>query len=77
MQESKLWKAQRGQIHTLTWRWTCYGGEDSVDGSRDQWQKVTGDDGGDPEIKGATVLAGTDDEWFGGISKISTYDIYT
>ena len=38
VQESELEKAQRGQIHTLTWRRTCYngnGGENPVDGGGD------------------------------------------
>ena len=58
VQESELREAQRGEIHTLTWRRTCYGangGEDSIDGGGDQREKVTGDDGDDSKTRGGSA----------------------
>ena len=79
VQESEKENAERGRVRTLTWRRTRYGdngGEISVEGDGDQWQEDTGDDGDDPETKGAAELGGAV-EWFGGVSKISTRGIYT
>ena len=74
VQELELKISQRARARTITWRRTRYsnnGGEISVDGDGDQRQEGAGDDGDDPETKGAAELGGVDEE-FGVISKIST-----
>lgn len=79
VQELEKRNAQIGRVHTLTWRQTLYGEngrEISVVGNGDQRQEDAGDDREDPETKGAAELGGVD-EWFGGISKISTRGIDT
>ena len=50
-------ESTKGQIRTLTWRRTCYGGnggEDSIDGGEDERQEVTGDD---PKTRGGSAGA--------------------
>ena len=55
VQESEKENAQRGRVHTLTWRRNRYGdngGEISIDGVGEQLQEGAGDDKDDPETKG-------------------------